>query len=70
MTRCIHCTRCIRFCFEVAGLKELGIFGRGVYSEVGIYKSNGQLTSELSGNLIDLCPVGSFTKKIYLSFYN
>ena len=64
MTRCIHCTRCIRFCFEIAGLKELGIFGRGVSSEVGIYKSNGQLTSELSGNLIDLCPVGSFTRII------
>jgi NADH dehydrogenase/NADH:ubiquinone oxidoreductase subunit G len=65
MTKCIHCTRCVRFCSEIAGLKELGIFGRGVFSEIGIYKLNGQLTSELSGNLIDLCPVGSITKKRY-----
>jgi NADH-quinone oxidoreductase subunit G len=63
MTRCIHCTRCVRFGSEIAGLKEFGVFGRGVFSEIGIYKLNGQLTSELSGNLIDLCPVGSFTKK-------
>jgi len=63
MTRCIHCTRCIRFSSEIAGLKEFGIFGRGVNSEVGIYKINGFLTSELSGNLIDLCPVGALAKQ-------
>lgn len=65
MTRCIHCTRCIRFCSEIAGLKEFGIFGRGVSSEIGIYKLTGQLTSELSGNLIDLCPVGALTGRPY-----
>lgn len=62
MTRCIHCTRCVRFSSEIAGLKEFGIFGRGINSEVGIYKINDPLTSELSGNLIDLCPVGAFDK--------
>jgi NADH dehydrogenase (ubiquinone) Fe-S protein 1 len=65
MTRCIHCTRCIRFGFEIAGLKEFGIFGRGVFSEVGVYNSSNRLTSELSGNLIDLCPVVSITKCTY-----
>jgi NADH-quinone oxidoreductase subunit G len=63
MTRCIHCTRCIRFNVEIAGLKEFGIFGRGFLSEVGLYLSSDQLTSELTGNLIDLCPVCSITKK-------
>jgi NADH dehydrogenase/NADH:ubiquinone oxidoreductase subunit G len=62
MSRCIHCTRCIRFATEIAGVEELGIFGRGVYSEVGTY-INKILLSELSGNIIDLCPVGSITKK-------
>ena len=57
MTRCIHCTRCIRFINEIAGVEELGIFGRGVYSEVGTYVDKA-LLSELSGNIIDLCPVG------------
>lgn len=64
MTRCIHCTRCIRFANEITGVEELGIFGRGTLSEVGTYV-NRILTSELSGNIIDLCPVGKFTKKNY-----
>ncbi len=62
MTRCIHCTRCIRFANEIAGVEELGILGRGVYSEVGTYIDR-VLTSELSGNVIDLCPVGGLTTK-------
>lgn len=65
MTRCIHCTRCVRFATEIAGVEELGIFGRGVHSEIGTYVDV-VLSSELSGNVIDLCPVGSFTKKTYL----
>jgi NADH dehydrogenase (ubiquinone) Fe-S protein 1 len=64
MTRCIHCTRCIRFANEITGIEELGIFGRGTLSEVGTYVDR-ILTSELSGNVIDLCPVGTFTKKNY-----
>lgn len=64
MTRCIHCTRCIRFASEIAGIEELGIFGRGVFSEVGTYIDK-TLLSELSGNVIDLCPVGKITKKNY-----
>ena len=64
MTRCIHCTRCIRFSNEIAGIEELGIFGRGVNSEVGTYVDR-VLLSELSGNIIDLCPVGTFTYKKY-----
>lgn len=70
MTRCIHCTRCIRFGTEIAGLKEFGIFGRGVLSEVGLYLFLDKLTSELSGNLIDLCPVGSITKKSLKNIIN
>jgi NADH dehydrogenase (ubiquinone) Fe-S protein 1 len=64
MTRCIHCTRCIRFANEITGIEELGIFGRGTLSEVGTYV-NRILTSELSGNVIDLCPVGKLTSKNY-----
>ena len=64
MTRCIHCTRCIRFANEIAGIEELGIFGRGVLSEVGTYVDK-ILLSELSGNIIDLCPVGNLIKKTY-----
>lgn len=65
MTRCIHCTRCVRFAKEIAGVEELGMFGRGENSEIGTYIDK-VLTSELSGNVIDLCPVGSFTNKSYL----
>jgi hypothetical protein len=61
MSRCIHCTRCIRFCAEIAGLKELGMFNRGVSSEIGMYTSQ-QIVSELSGNLVDICPVGWLEK--------
>lgn len=64
MTRCIHCTRCVRFATEIAGIEELGIFGRGVASEVGTYVDK-VLLSELSGNIIDLCPVGNITSKQY-----
>ncbi len=64
MTRCIHCTRCIRFVSEVAGVGELGATSRGEHMEVGTYLEKA-LTSELSGNLIDLCPVGALTSKPY-----
>jgi len=64
MTRCIHCTRCIRFASEVAGVPELGATGRGEHMEVGTY-INKALTSELSGNMIDLCPVGALTNSPY-----
>ncbi|MGE3935751.1 MAG: NADH-quinone oxidoreductase subunit NuoG [Rhodospirillaceae bacterium] len=64
MTRCIHCTRCIRFATEVAGVEELGATGRGEHMEVGPYVEQ-TITSELSGNLIDLCPVGALTSKPY-----
>jgi NADH dehydrogenase/NADH:ubiquinone oxidoreductase subunit G len=60
MTRCIHCTRCVRFAAEVAGTEDLGVFGRGNSSEIGTYVDK-MLTTELSGNIIDLCPVGAFT---------
>ena len=58
MTRCIHCTRCVRFANEVAGVEELGMLGRGGASEIGTYVDKA-LLSELAGNTIDLCPVGS-----------
>jgi NADH-quinone oxidoreductase subunit G len=64
MTRCIHCTRCIRFATEVAGVEELGATGRGEHMEVGTYVERA-LSSELSGNIIDLCPVGALTSKPY-----
>ena len=62
MTRCIHCTRCIRFTAEIAGVPELGATSRGESMEVGTYVQKA-LSSELSGNLIDLCPVGALTAK-------
>ena len=62
MTRCIHCTRCVRFATEVAGVEELGATGRGEDMEIGNYVEKA-LTSELSGNMIDLCPVGALTSK-------
>ena len=64
MTRCIHCTRCIRFATEIAGVEELGATGRGEDMEVGTYIEK-TLSSELSGNIIDLCPVGALTAKPY-----
>jgi NADH-quinone oxidoreductase subunit G len=62
MTRCIHCTRCIRMLSEVAGRTELGATGRGENMEIGTY-IEGSLESELSGNVIDVCPVGALTAK-------
>ena len=62
MTRCIHCTRCVRFGEEIAGIKELGATGRGEDMRIGTYVQHA-LTSELSGNVIDLCPVGALTSK-------
>jgi NADH dehydrogenase/NADH:ubiquinone oxidoreductase subunit G len=62
MTRCIHCTRCIRFATEIAGLSSLGTMGRGRGTEVGSYVER-LFQSELSGNVIDLCPVGALTAK-------
>ena len=64
MTRCIHCTRCVRFGEEVAGLRELGATGRGEHMEIGTYVQQA-MSSELSGNVIDLCPVGALTSKPY-----
>ncbi|MEM7466497.1 MAG: 2Fe-2S iron-sulfur cluster-binding protein, partial [Pseudomonadota bacterium] len=64
MTRCIHCTRCVRFGEEVAGLRELGATGRGEHMEIGTYIEKA-MNSELSGNVIDLCPVGALTSKPY-----
>lgn len=64
MTRCIQCTRCIRFMDDVAGVPELGATSRGEHMEVGTYIERG-LSSELSGNIIDLCPVGALTSKPY-----
>ena len=62
MTRCIHCTRCVRFGEEIAGLRELGATGRSEFMEIGTYIEK-SMDSELSGNVIDLCPVGALTSK-------
>jgi NADH-quinone oxidoreductase subunit G len=62
MTRCIHCTRCVRFSDEIAGNQEMGMTGRGEHSEIGPYIEK-SITSELSGNMIDVCPVGALTSK-------
>ncbi|XP_028161677.1 NADH-ubiquinone oxidoreductase 75 kDa subunit, mitochondrial [Ostrinia furnacalis] len=64
MTRCIHCTRCIRFASEVAGVDDFGTTGRGTDMQVGTYVEK-MFLSELSGNIIDLCPVGALTSKPY-----
>jgi NADH-quinone oxidoreductase subunit G len=64
MTRCIHCTRCVRFLEEIAGTSEMGGAGRGDRLEIGTCVEN-SITSELSGNIIDLCPVGALTNKPY-----
>ena len=64
MTRCIHCTRCVRFADEIAGVSDLGMFGRGLNSEIGMYVTK-LFKSELSGNVIDICPVGALTSKPY-----
>ncbi|MBS1270414.1 MAG: NADH-quinone oxidoreductase chain 3 [Gammaproteobacteria bacterium] len=62
MTRCIHCTRCVRFGQEVAGIMELGAIGRGEHMRIGTFLDR-SVDSELSGNVIDLCPVGALTSK-------
>ncbi len=64
MTRCIQCTRCVRFAAEVAGVEEIGMISRGESAEITTYLEE-SLTSELSGNVIDLCPVGALTSKPY-----
>lgn len=64
MNRCIHCTRCVRFTTEVAGIAEMGLLGRGEDAEITTYLEKA-LTSELQGNVIDLCPVGALTSKPY-----
>jgi NADH-quinone oxidoreductase subunit G len=64
MTRCIHCTRCIRFSTEVAGVPELGAIGRGEDMEITTYLEHA-MTSELQSNVVDLCPVGALTSKPY-----
>ena len=64
MTRCIQCTRCIRFATEIAGVETLGATGRGEHMEVTTYVEK-TINSELSGNLVDLCPVGALTSKPY-----
>jgi NADH-quinone oxidoreductase subunit G len=64
MTRCIHCTRCVRFSTEVAGVNDLGAIGRGEGMEITTYLEK-SLASELSGNVVDLCPVGALTNRPY-----
>ena len=65
MTRCIHCTRCVRFATEIAGVPELGAIGRGEDMQITTYLER-SVQSELSGNVIDLCPVGALTSKPYV----
>jgi len=65
MTRCIHCTRCVRFATEVAGVPELGAIGRGEDMEITTYLEK-SMESEMSGNVVDLCPVGALTSKPYV----
>lgn len=64
MTRCIHCTRCVRFGQEIAGIMEMGAAGRGEHTRIGTFMER-SVDSELSGNVIDLCPVGALTSKPY-----
>jgi NADH dehydrogenase (ubiquinone) Fe-S protein 1 len=65
MTRCIHCTRCVRFATEIAGVSTLGVTGRGNSMEIGTYIGE-IVNSEFSGNVIDLCPVGALTTKDWI----
>jgi len=65
MTRCIHCTRCIRFATEIAGVSELGAIGRGENMQITTYLEK-SMESELSANVVDLCPVGALTSKPYV----
>lgn len=68
MNRCIHCTRCVRFAKGIAGVMDLGTFGRGKATEIGTYVQK-MMSSELSGNLVDLCPVGALTNAVSI-FYS
>ena len=68
MTRCIHCTRCVRFSSEVAGVESLGTLSRGTFTEIGGYFKSSSY-SELYSNVIDLCPVGALTSKPYAFKY-
>jgi NADH-quinone oxidoreductase subunit G len=68
MNRCIHCTRCVRFATEIAGVSELGAIGRGEDMEITTYLERA-MTSELQGNVVDLCPVGALTAKPYEFHY-
>jgi NADH dehydrogenase (ubiquinone) Fe-S protein 1 len=63
MTRCVHCTRCVRFANEISDF-SLGVINRGLFMEIGTYL-NVNLLDELSGNIIDLCPVGALTSMPY-----
>ena len=65
MTRCIQCTRCVRFMNEIGGCADLGTSGRGGDMQIGTYLENTALLSELSGNIVDICPVGALTNKPY-----
>lgn len=65
MTRCIHCTRCVRFMNEIAGVDDLGTYNRGNNMQIGTYLSDTLLKTELAGNIVDLCPVGALTAKPY-----
>src|SRR3546814_6417794 len=64
MTRCIHCTRCVRFATEIAGVSDIGMLNRGENAEITTYLEKA-IDSELSANVIDLCPVGALTSKPY-----
>lgn len=64
MTRCIHCTRCVRFLTEISGSFDLGVIGRGQDMIISTFLEN-QFQNELSGNIIDLCPVGALTSMPY-----
>tara|TARA_R110002050_G_scaffold77851_1_gene166092 strand:+ start:24324 stop:24980 length:657 start_codon:yes stop_codon:yes gene_type:complete len=64
MTRCIHCTRCVRYLTEIAGISQFGVVGRGSTMEISNYIKK-SILSEISGNVIDLCPVGALTSKPY-----
>jgi NADH-quinone oxidoreductase subunit G len=63
MTRCIHCTRCVRFATEIGGVEEIGLLGRGEHAEISTLET--AIDSELSGNLVDVCPVGALTSRPY-----
>lgn len=65
MTRCIQCTRCVRFMNEIGGCADLGTTGRGTDMQIGTYLENVTMLSELSGNIVDICPVGALTSKPY-----